>query len=218
MNETMLQIPVGKKDDTNTVYCPLNNVFIVGRSGSGKTTAVRAIVEYLNKTYVEDALKFVFIANYERDYSKYQNGENLWNDKIINEKNDFSQLLNQLTAEAEKRLKTKAKAPAILVVIDDTLFDKYFWELDWYHVQSAIQNLAEQSAQTGIYFILTRQNSDIEPALLQQMPIKIVFNISNYDGWRLLGEYGAEQLSLFKECLVSVNGNIEKLNTLPYEK
>lgn len=203
-------VPIGKKNDKEIVYLPLNNILVGGLAGSGKSVYLQNLISFLKSNYDEDNLKFVLIDTSGYQFISIKDKGNLFCEAYrIND--DIKAYLNTIIEENNNRLKGNVSVPKIIVVIDDAmdiLDDEFNIDI--------IENLMSQSEKTGIYFALFTQRPNYYSNKLQQnMPIKIAMRLINEkESINFIGESGAEKLNGYKEIIVQYNNSNEKLLSL----
>lgn len=185
------------------------HLLIAGTTGSGKSVTTRAILQSLFALNDDSSKIEVAILDPKKvDYRQFENEQNLYGKKIIDDPVEMFDLLKETVAEMENRysfmselgvdnwtnLRKKEKLPYRIVLVDE-LADLLIVNKE---VEDLLIRLAQKARAAGIYLILSTQRPDaatLVGTLRSNIPSRIAMKVQkSTESTIILDEIGAENL------------------------
>ena len=169
-------------DDIETV----KNLLIYGTTGSGKTMFLNVFIEGTSYINTEKDVRLVLVDSKKAGFCKY-NDNKLLLCPIINDRNEFINIINELLIECDKRKENNIKAHRIILVVDE------YADIASEETNNALAKILEVGYKYGIHVLLSTQRITSAIASIDFFKkFNIVICQKNYDEKEtkeLIGEY-----------------------------
>lgn len=208
----ILPICIGVSEDGEAIFNDLTSaphLLVAGTTGSGKSVTTRAILQSLFTLNDDNRKIEVAILDPKKvDYKQFENEQNLYRKKIIDNPKEMLSLLKETVAEMDKRysimselgvdswirLREKKELPYKIVLVDE-LADLLAVNKD---VEDLLTRLAQKARAAGIHLILSTQRPDaatLVGTLRSNIPSRIAMKVQkSTESTIILDEVGAEHL------------------------
>lgn len=198
------------------------HLLIGGTTGSGKSVFVRTLLRSLfDLNRGLDKMEVAILDPKKVDYLVFENEEDLWEERIIDNYEEMYQFLADSVSEAENRyllmkqhgvqkisqLPESVRPRYRIIVIDELA------NLKKQHdgIEKQLIQLAEKARASGLHLILSTQRPDAQTfdgTLRSNLPSRIALKVQKATESKIiLDETGAEQLLGKGDHLVKWNGN-----------
>lgn len=185
------------------------HVLIGGTTGSGKSVFVRTLLRSLfDLSKGQDKLEVAILDPKKVDYQIFENEEDLWEERILDNYDDMYEFLQDCVQESENRYEimkehrvTKlAQLPESVrpryrvIVVDEVanLCDNHAY------IEKQLTLLAEKARASGIHLVLSTQRPDaatFKGRLRSNLPSRIALKVQKHTESKIiLDEEGAENL------------------------
>ncbi|SUD92169.1 FtsK/SpoIIIE domain-containing protein [Psychrobacter phenylpyruvicus] len=208
----ILPICIGVSEDGEAIFNDLTSaphLLVAGTTGSGKSVTTRAILQSLFTLNDDNSKIEVAILDPKKvDYKQFENEQNLYSKKIIDNPKEMLSFLKETVAEMENRynlmselgvdnwirLRENKKLPYRIVLVDE-LADLLAVNKD---VEALLTRLAQKARAAGIHLILSTQRPDaatLVGTLRSNIPSRIAMKVQkSTESTIILDEIGAENL------------------------
>lgn len=222
-------IPMGKDDKGNLIwenFKNLNNIFITGSTGSGKTIFIKDIVLSLLKQLNSNKVKYVFIDPKYIELTEFKINKYCYTNDIDNANNIIQNLLDEM--EKRYSLFTEVNVKNIeefntinqnklkhIVVIIDEFIDMIFNHSEFYENMFI---LLRKCRASGIHLIVSTQYPTLNQYkdLINNFTTKITFNLSSKETSEIvIGSNEAIKLKNHGEAIISLPNKQYKV-LVPY--
>lgn len=208
----ILPICIGVSEDGEAIFNDLTSaphLLVAGTTGSGKSVTNRAILQSLFTLSDDNSKIEVAILDPKKvDYKQFENEQNLYSRKIIDNSKEMLNFLKDTVAEMENRynlmselgvdnwirLREKKNLPYRIVLVDE-LADLLAVNKE---VEGLLTRLAQKARAAGIHLILSTQRPDaatLVGTLRSNIPSRIAMKVQkSTESTIILDEIGAENL------------------------
>ena len=197
------------------------HVLVGGTTGSGKSVFVRTLLKSLfDLSKGRDKLEVAILDPKKVDYQIFENEEDLWEERILDDYDEMYEFLKDCVQESENRYETMkeyrvtklAKLPEIIrpryrvIVVDEVanLCDNHP------DIEKQLTLLAEKARASGIHLVLSTQRPDaatFKGRLRSNLPSRIALKVQKHTESKIiLDEEGAENLLGKGDHLIKWNG------------
>ena len=207
--------------------CKMPHLLIGGGTWTGKTMFLKSVIRNIQNKYSTKEYEITILNPKGIDFEKYVNSVT-----VINDVDECMQTLQNTVGEMDNRytllLKSRTKnimeynqqnpenqLPFHIVLIDEiSTMISFFGK----KVEQNIIPLAEKARATGIHLIITSNHFDkISNLFKAYFPVRMAFWVAKKkESVKILGEPGAETLSIQGEALFSDAGRTPILIHTPY--
>ncbi|PSJ80860.1 FtsK/SpoIIIE domain-containing protein [Neisseria iguanae] len=211
----------GKARFTDLAAAP--HILIGGTTGSGKSVFVRTLLRSLfDLCKGQDKLEVAILDPKKVDYLVFENEEDLWEERILDDYEEMYQFLIESVEESERRYALMKKhgvqkleqlpdldRPRYRVIVVDELAN-----LKKQHdgIEKQLMMLPEKARASGIHLVLSTQRPDaqtLDGTLRSNLPVRIALSVQkSTESKIILDETGAEKLLGKGDHLVKWNGGV----------
>lgn len=185
------------------------HMLIGGTTGSGKSVFVRTLLRSLfDLCKGQDKMEVAILDPKKVDYRIFENEEDLYEERILDDYNEMYQFLLESVEESERRYELMSRhrveklaqlpesiRPRYRVIVVDELAN-----LLKHHnnIEKQLMMLAEKARASGIHLILSTQRPDakiLDGTLRSNLPVRIALSVQkSTESKIILDETGAEKL------------------------
>lgn len=215
----------GKADFGDLAVAP--HILIGGTTGSGKSVLLRTLLRSLfDLCKGQDKLEVAILDPKKVDYTVFENEEDLWDGRILDDYEEMYEFLLESVAESEQRYTLMKQhgvqklsqlpeniRPRYRVIVIDELAN-----LKKQHdgIEKQLIMLAEKARASGIHLIVATQRPDakiLDGQLRSNLPVRIALSVQkSTESTIILDETGAEDLLGKGDHLVKWNGSTRFLH------
>lgn len=201
------------KENNEELRSPLEevgNVLIAGRSGSGKSTYLHAMLERLLDKHGPESLKILLFDGKRVDFRKLKDDPHL----LLPIRQELSEFKNQLIFLDSLLGRREPDDPPILFIVDEFAEVSYRGR----HIGKAVERLMRFGPKNGIHLILAAQvEKCFSKKMLSLAETKLSFRLLEGDSLRFIGNKDAVDLPQAEAILIRGNKPETKVEIV-YEK